>query len=159
VLDTPRVHHYGAPDFEQRQTLIAATPKLGLQPMADPRDSEPPDKSGGKPSATGDLAQRIARARAERTPGRNPVGVPQEQLTGVARAYRLAAEFVAAIIVGAGLGFGIDAIFSTRPWATIILLLLGFAAGGVNVVRATAELNAATAVPPDTPALDDDEDD
>jgi len=39
-----------------------------------------------------------------------------------------------------------------------VLLLLGFAAGVLNVVRATRDMNAATAVPPDTPALRDEED-
>jgi F0F1-type ATP synthase assembly protein I len=38
-------------------------------------------------------------------------------------------------------------------------LLLGFAAGVLNVVRASKEMNDATAVPPNTPALPDDEDD
>jgi ATP synthase protein I len=79
-------------------------------------------------------------------------------MTGVGRGFRLASEFVAAIVVGGGLGYVIDMVLPTRPWATVILLLLGFAAGVLNVVRATAEMNAATAVPPDTPAVDDDDD-
>jgi ATP synthase protein I len=78
----------------------------------------------------------------------------------MSRGFRLASEFVAAIIVGGGLGYFIDMVLPTRPWAMIVLLLLGFAAGVLNVVRASAEMNAATAVPPNTPALrDDDEDD
>ena len=44
-------------------------------------------------------------------------------------------------------------VLPTRPWAMVVLLLLGFAAGVLNVVRATREMNAATAVPADTPAL------
>ena len=80
-------------------------------------------------------------------------------MTGANRAFRLASEFVAAIIVGAGLGYGIDLLIGTRPWAMVILLLLGFAAGVLNVVRASAEMNAATPVPPGTPAAPDDDDD
>ena len=126
--------------------------------MAEPRDSRPGDDSNGPPSVTGDLAGRIARARSERPPEQAAPAQGQAGLTGASRGFRLASEFVAAIVVGAGLGFGIDAIFSTRPWATVILLLLGFAAGVLNIVRATAEMNAATAVSPDTPAMRDDED-
>ncbi len=126
--------------------------------MAEPRDSKPPADTGGKPSVTGNLASRIARARAD-LPGEEPARQDRQgDMTGVGRGFRLASEFVAAIVVGAGLGFGIDTILSTRPWATVILLLLGFAAGVLNVVRATAEMNAATAVPPDTPAIRDDDD-
>jgi F0F1-type ATP synthase assembly protein I len=40
----------------------------------------------------------------------------------------------------------------------VILLLLGFGAGVLNVVRASAEMNAATQVPPGTPAVPDDDD-
>jgi ATP synthase protein I len=126
--------------------------------MAEPRDSRPANETTGRPSVTDDLAERIARARAERQPEQAAPAQGPAGLTGISRGFRLASEFVAAIVVGAGLGYGIDAIFSTRPWAMVILLLLGFAAGVLNVVRATAQMNAATAVPPDTPAVRDDED-
>lgn len=80
-------------------------------------------------------------------------------MSGLSRGFRLASEFTAAIIVGAGLGYLIDMALPTRPWAMIVLLLLGFAAGVLNVVRATKEMNNATAVPPNTLALRDDEED
>jgi ATP synthase protein I len=75
------------------------------------------------------------------------------------RAFRLASEFVASIIVGALLGYGADRLFGTAPWGMIILLLLGFMAGVLNVIRATSELNAATPVPPAASAVKDDDDD
>ena len=77
----------------------------------------------------------------------------------MSRGLRLGSEFVAAIIVGAGLGYIIDMFLPTRPWGLVVLLLLGFAAGVLNVVRTTAQMNAETAVPKSTPALPDDEDD
>ena len=77
----------------------------------------------------------------------------------MSRGLRLGSEFVAAIIVGAGLGYIIDMFLPTRPWGLVVLLLLGFAAGVLNVVRATAQMNAETAVPKSTPALPDDEED
>lgn len=79
-------------------------------------------------------------------------------MSGLSRGFRLASEFAAAIIVGALLGYLIDMVLPTRPWGMVVLLLLGFAAGVLNVVRATKEMNAATAVPANTPALRDDED-
>ena len=127
--------------------------------MADPHESKRPQGDDGNRSVTGDLASRIARAKAERPVEKpDPVALGSG-IQGANRAYRLASEFVAAIIVGAGLGYGVDLLFGTRPWATIILLLLGFCAGVLNIVRATAEMNAETAAAPDTPALPDDDDD
>ena len=63
--------------------------------------------------------------------------------TGMAQAWRLSSEFVAAVVVGAGLGYGIDWAFGTGPWGLIVFLLLGFAAAVVNVMR-TAGLMAPT---------------
>ena len=126
--------------------------------MTNPRDTKLPEGDGSGRSATNDLAARIARARGERVVRKQPADVGPG-VSGASRAYRLSAEFVAAIIVGAGLGFGIDFLAGTKPWAMIVLLLVGFAAGVLNVVRATAEMNAATAVPPGTPAVSDDDDD
>ena len=76
----------------------------------------------------------------------------------MSRGLRLGSEFVAAIIVGVGFGFFFVLFLPTRPWGLVVLLLLGFAAGVLNVVRTTAQMNAETAVPKDTPALPDDED-
>ncbi len=126
--------------------------------MANPHDSGGPERGGKGGPATGDLAARIARAREQRAVRKRPADVEGATVSGANRAFRLASEFVAAIIVGAGLGYGVDAIFGTKPWALVILLLLGFVAGVVNVVRASAEMNAATAVPPGTPAVADEED-
>ena len=74
------------------------------------------------------------------------------------RGFRLAAEFVAAIMVGAGLGFGIDFLLGTRPWGMVVMLLLGFAAGVLNVVRAASQMAAEAPVPEDAGPVDDDED-
>ena len=52
-------------------------------------------------------------------------------------AFRLASEFVAGVLVGAALGWGLDRVAGTSPWGLIGFLLLGFAAGVLNVVRAS----------------------
>ena len=124
--------------------------------MSEPRDENRP-KSGSP--VTADLEARIARAQA-RSPAQAEVEQRrQSDMSGLSRGFRLASEFAAAIIVGAGLGYLIDMVLPTRPWGMVALLLLGFAAGVLNVVRATREMNAATAVPADTPALRDDDED
>ncbi|MDB5562422.1 MAG: synthase protein [Hyphomicrobiales bacterium] len=76
------------------------------------------------------------------------------------RAVRLGSEFIAAILVGAGLGYLLDQWLGTRPWIMLIMLLVGFAAGVLNVVRSTAEMNRANPAPQDADLgpEDDDED-
>ena len=56
--------------------------------------------------------------------------------SGYARGFRLSSELVAGVLVGAGLGWLIDRWLGTSPWGLIVLLLLGFAAGVLNVMRA-----------------------
>jgi ATP synthase protein I len=125
--------------------------------MANPQGPVGPQGKDGGQSPTSDLAARIARAQGERPSADEPASVGAG-VTGASRAYRLVAEFVAAIIVGAGLGYGIDLVAGTKPWAMVVMLLIGFAAGVLNVVRSAAEMNAAAAVPPGTPAVEDDDD-
>lgn len=127
--------------------------------MTEPRDQKRPEPGSDAHRATADLEARIARARGQRAAEAVPEQTRTGDLSGLSRGFRLGSEFVAAIIVGAGLGYLVDMFLPTRPWGLVVLLLLGFAAGVVNVVRATAQMNAATAVPKTTPALPDDEDD
>ncbi|WEX08128.1 AtpZ/AtpI family protein [Chelativorans sp. AA-79] len=54
---------------------------------------------------------------------------------GFGNALRLSSEFIAGILVGAGLGWFIDRMAGTSPWGLIIFLLLGFGAGILNVLR------------------------
>ncbi|MBV6658819.1 MAG: AtpZ/AtpI family protein [Devosiaceae bacterium] len=68
-------------------------------------------------------------------------------------AVRVSSDFIAAIFVGAVLGWGVDQIAGTEPLGFIVLLLLGFAAGVLNVMRtlglvAQAPSAQARAAPP-----------
>jgi ATP synthase protein I len=51
---------------------------------------------------------------------------------------KAASEFVAAVVVGGGIGYGLDWLLHTRPAFTIVFFLLGVAAGVWGVVRATS---------------------
>ena len=56
--------------------------------------------------------------------------------SGLARGLRLSTELVAGVLVGAGVGWALDRWLGISPWGLIVFLLLGFAAGVRNVVRA-----------------------
>jgi len=59
-------------------------------------------------------------------------------------AIRLGSEFVAAVLVGGGLGYLIDRLLGTLPFGLIILLLAGFAAGILNMARAAGRMPKAS---------------
>jgi len=75
-----------------------------------------------------------ARQRAGQPSG-DPGADRATTASGYARGFRLSSELVAGVLVGAGLGWLIDRLLGISPWGLIVFLLLGFAAGVVNVMR------------------------
>ena len=51
-------------------------------------------------------------------------------------------EFIAAILVGGAIGWGLDWLLHSKPAFTILFFLLGVAAGVWNVIRATSPKGA-----------------
>ena len=108
-------------------------------------DQGQPENARG---VTRDLASRIASAKREREREDNrSARDASPEMSGMARGMRIGTEFIAAVLVGAGIGYLIDLGLGTSPWGLLILLLMGFAAGILNVIRAVAEMNAASPPP------------
>ena len=80
------------------------------------------------------LGEGLARQRAVETSNETSEN-RAATASGYARGFRLSSELVAGVIIGAGLGWLVDHWFRTTPWGLMIFLLLGFAAGVLNVLR------------------------
>ncbi len=130
--------------------------------MAKPQDTEgQPDSAKG---VTRDLASRIASAKREREIEDNRASRDASpEMTGLARGLRIGTEFIAAILVGSVIGYLIDLGLGTSPWGLLIMFLVGFAAGILNVTRVVAQMNAASPPPPPGsdmgPDVEDEEED
>ena len=83
-----------------------------------------------------DLEDRLGRVRAGRQAETNAGADAEMRGRGMAYGMRMAAELVAAVVVGGAIGWGLDRVLGSRPWLFLAFFLLGFAAGVVNVVRA-----------------------
>lgn len=81
-----------------------------------------------------DLEAALAAKKPEKSAGGE--GATTGGTGGYGNALRLSSEFIAGILVGAGLGWFIDRLAGTSPWGLIVFLLLGFGAGILNVLRA-----------------------
>ncbi len=107
-----------------------------------------------------DLDSRIKAEKGERAGTEKPAA-SATMAQDYSKGYRLASEFVAGVLVGGLVGYGLDRLFGTLPLFLIVFLLLGFGAGILNMSRAanrkppTAE-ELAKMVPPK--AQDDEED-
>jgi ATP synthase protein I len=58
------------------------------------------------------------------------------------RGWAIGIEFVGAVLVSAFIGWLIDRFAGTAPWAMIIMLLLGFAAGTRRAMQTSKQFDA-----------------
>jgi len=80
----------------------------------------------------------VGLGHARQRAGQSTDGPGEDRATtasGYAKGFRLSSELVAGVLVGAGLGWLIDRLLGISPWGLIVFLLLGFAAGVLNVMR------------------------
>jgi ATP synthase protein I len=90
------------------------------------------------------LGDRLGKRRPSQTTekagsaqsGQNPDdGAVGRQASAMAMGLRLSSELVAGVLVGGGIGWGLDRLLGISPWGLIVFLLLGFTAGVLNVMR------------------------
>ena len=82
------------------------------------------------------LGERLDRIRPEAPAEQAQAARPGTDSSAMARGFRLSSELVAGVLVGAAIGWLIDRWLGISPWGMIVFLLLGFAAGVLNVMRA-----------------------
>lgn len=106
--------------------------------MGDDRSPNPRDETDGDRKRLDDLDTRL---RAARKVAKPPARASSHREMGVA--YRVLVEMIAGVGVGGFLGWWLDTWLGTRPILLVVLLLLGFAAGGMNAYRAIRAYDAA----------------
>lgn len=80
-----------------------------------------------------ELEAKIAQARKREESYRQTA--KSSDYTGAAIGMRITVELVSGILVGGGIGYVLDKLLSTFPLFMVIFLLLGGAAGFLNVYR------------------------
>ena len=63
-----------------------------------------------------------------------------ENPSSIGTAFKLSTELVAAVAVGAIIGFIFDKTFGTTPWFILIFFFVGVAAGITNVIRSAKKM-------------------
>ncbi len=81
------------------------------------------------------LGERLAQQKGPGRQAETQSGSKSDP-SALARGFRLSTELVAGVLVGAFIGWALDKWLGISPWGMIVFLLLGFAAGVVNVMRA-----------------------
>lgn len=101
------------------------------------------------------LGDELASAQARHTPPPDPDVGARGRAMG--QALRLATELVAGVVVGGFIGWALDRWLETTPLLMVVFLLLGAAAGILNVIRTAKAMQQN--VPPGKDLKDDDDDD
>ena len=103
---------------------------------------EPPDDEAALSARLQRLGERLAQANPPSETGSGPGQT--SDMSGFARGFRLSSELVAGVLVGAAIGWLIDRWLGISPWGLIVFLMLGFAAGILNVMRAAGVVRERT---------------
>jgi ATP synthase protein I len=111
--------------------------------MSDPPDKHGPASGEMSPveraqfeSRISELGQQLGKIRTQRDAEASAGADAEMRGRGMAYGMRMAAELVAAVIVGGVIGWSLDWVLGSRPWLFLLFFLLGFAAGVLNVMRA-----------------------
>jgi ATP synthase protein I len=104
----------------------------------DTRGTGKDDNRSAEEAALSARLQRLGERLGRQAPNRDvePGSGPRTDPSALARGFRLSTELVAGVLVGAFIGWALDRWLGISPWGMIVFLLLGFAAGVVNVMRA-----------------------
>lgn len=127
--------------------------------MANPRDNKESSDSklGDISSRLKDLDARLAAEKSEQRASEQS-SMRYQGASDYSKGYRLASEFVAGVLIGGLLGFGLDKLFGTLPLFLIVFLLLGFGAGILNMSRSANRTPPTPEELAKMPKPDDDED-
>ncbi len=87
------------------------------------------------------LGERLGQIGARRPVESDSGPGTSSNASGIARGFRLSTELVAGVLVGAFIGWALDKWLGIAPWGMIVFLMLGFAAGVLNVMRAAGVSN------------------
>ena len=107
-----------------------------------PEDTRDESGDRSRSSEEADLSARLKRlgqrlAHKEGTSRQTEAGPSSKSdPSAIARGFRLSTELVGGVAVGAFIGWALDRWLGISPWGMIVFLLLGFAAGVINVMRA-----------------------
>jgi ATP synthase protein I len=89
-----------------------------------------------------DAQLKAARERSPTPESRSKKG--DGDRSGMAIGLRLSAELIAGLLFGLGVGWLLDRWLGTAPWLLLVFMLLGIAAGIMNVIRTGNRANEPT---------------
>jgi ATP synthase protein I len=115
--------------------------------MSDGDEKKDTDRSGisaedraSIKARAGEIDRRLDEARARITP--KPAVDPRARGQAMGQGLKIAVDLVVGVAFGGFAGWWLDRYLGTAPWLMVLLLILGFAAGMMNVIRTARRMQA-----------------
>jgi ATP synthase protein I len=115
--------------------------------MSDGDEKKDTDRSGisaedraSIKARAGEIDRRLDEARARITP--KPAVDPRARGQAMGQGLKIAVDLVVGVAFGGFVGWWLDRYLGTAPWLMVLLLILGFAAGMMNVIRTARRMQA-----------------
>ena len=108
--------------------------------MSDPRE---PDDPKARLDA---LEEKLAARRAPKEVKHHS----EEHYSQAQLAWRMVIELVAGLMIGFGIGYGLDVLFGTSPIFLVLFIFFGLAAGVLTMVRSAKEVQMKASARADT---------
>ena len=90
------------------------------------------------------LRELEARIEAAKKAGAPQAGNQGEHYSLAQQGWRMVTELVAGLLIGFGIGYGLDSLFGTLPIFLVLFTFLGFAAGVRTMMRTAQEVQSKT---------------
>lgn len=161
-LDTPIPRNYGA---RRRHPDASGFPAFNWTEFAMSAEGKGQDPGHGQigpeereaiRQRSAEIGRKLDAAKAKRA---DAAGQDRRRQSAFGQAFKFAAELIVGVAVGGFIGWALDNQFGTAPWLMIVLVVFGFAAGLLNVIRAAkkaqAENEAAQRAAPSVADVDD----
>lgn len=100
-----------------------------------------------------DLGERLGKVKARRVES----GQGEDRGQSMGQAYRMVVEFAVGTAGGGFIGWLLDGWLGTTPWLMLVFLMLGFAAGMLNMIRVSRQVKSSAPLGNSVPDGDEDE--
>lgn len=88
-----------------------------------------------QPPELPELKRRLDKVRDRRAGAERKASSRSRSASDMGVGIKVAVDLVAGVGFGGGIGWSLDWWLGTKPWLLVVFLMLGFAAGLLNVVR------------------------
>jgi ATP synthase protein I len=139
-----------AAECRDRASLVANVESMAGDARETHDRQQPPPDEAALTARLRRLGDRLSHIRSDAASEQSQAPRPRADPTAMARGFRLSTELVAGVLVGAAIGWALDRWLGISPWGMIVFLLLGFAAGVLNVMRSAGVVPTKTLEPPDS---------